>query len=144
MNDETSTKSGIVAIHQPLWRALTCPDTLCSWECKQRQVFVFHLFSTFIWAAEPHLSASQFHPTAGTSACELSQWTRVDFTQDFARVKSEKVEMLVQELQSTGLGTSGEIYKMLIPPLSHFNKLPNEAMADFWNKMLIEDEVSWR
>lgn len=35
-----------------------------------------------------------------------------------------------------GLATSEEIYQVLIPPLSHFDKLPNEAMADWFGEKL--------
>ena len=56
--------------------------------------------------------------------------------------KSDKIETLVRELQSIGLGTSEDIYRVLIPPLSHFNKLPNEALADRCNERLIRREVS--
>lgn len=140
VDDGTLGENGMAAIQRPLWRVLTCSDILCSWECKEQQAPVFHLFSTFIWAAAPYLSASKFHPSAVTCTRQLSQWARPDF----AQLKSDRIEMLVQELQIAGLGTSEEIYKMLIPPLSHFKVLPNEAMADFWNEALIKEEGSRR
>ena len=44
-----------------------------------------------------------------------------------------------------GLATYGEIYKIFIPLLSHFKRLPNEAVSDWCNEILIEREVclSW-
>ena len=140
VNDGTLGEDGMAAIQRPLWRVLTCSDILCSWECKEQQAPVFHLFSTFIWAAAPYLSASKFHPSAVTCTRQLSQWVRPDF----AQLRSDRIQMLVQGLQIAGLGTSEEIFKMLIPPLSHFKVLPNEAMADFWNEALIKKEGSRR
>lgn len=113
-----------------------------------------HLFSTFIWATAPYLvSASQFHPTTVISSCERPGWSTVALFplvdvnfgyihNPFPLLKSDKIEALVQELQSIGLGTSEEIYRTLIPPLSHFKKLPNEAVADWQNERLIGKELS--
>ena len=117
---------------------LTCTDEFCTWECKEQQVFILHLFSTFLWATAHYLSVSQFHPTAVTYNHE----GYVHYRLMHARLESDKIETLVQELQSIELGTSEEIYRVLIPPLSHFNLLPNEAVADWWNERLIEREVS--
>ena len=140
MNDETLGENGMFAIQRRLWRALTCPDIFCSWECKERQVSILFLFSAFIWATAPHLSASQFHPTTVITPTSGSE-PMITSSLEKAQLKSDKIETLVRELQSTGLATSKEIYKMFIPPLSHFGKLPNEAVADWCNEMLIEREV---
>ncbi len=146
VNDETSGENSMVAIQRLSWRELTCPGIFCFWECKERQVFILHLFSTFIWATAPHLSASQFYPaavarpTAATVFDELSIIERLNL--QMVQLKSDKIETLVQELQSMALVTSEEIYQILIPPLSHFEKLPTEAMADQCFERLIELEVS--
>ena len=140
VDDETSGENGMFAIQRILWRALTCSDTFCSWECKERQVFIFHLFSTFIWATAPYLSASNLRPRAVTFPHELGGDSRLSS----AHLKSDKIENIVQELQNIELGAPEEIYKVLIPPLSHFHILPNEVLADCWNESLIEQVVSLR
>lgn len=157
VKDETLDKNCMVTIQRLMWRALTFLDIFWFSECSERKVFILHLFSTFIWATAPYLvSASQFHPTTVISSREGLSWSTVAlfplvdqdsgcvFTR-FPLLKSDKIEALVQELQSIGLGTSEEIYRTLIPPLSHFKKLPNEAVADWCNERLIKLEVglSW-
>ena len=148
VNDETSGENSMVATQRLSWRELTCPGIFCFWECKERQVFILHLFSTFIWATAPYLSASQFYPAAVTcptaATGTMSIVERLDLQMVQFNIKSDKIETLVQELQSTALATSEEIYQILIPPLSHFEKLPNEAMADHCFERLIELEVSLR
>lgn len=144
VNDETLEKNGMPTIQRRFWRALTSIDIYCSWECDERQVSILHIFSTFIWATAPYLLASQFHPTTViTPKSRSERLTRSGLEE--AHLKSDNIETLVQRLQSTGLATYEEIYKIFIPPLSHFGKLPNEAMADWCNEILIEREVrlSW-
>ena len=127
-----------------MWRALTSTDIYCAWECDERQASVLHIFATFIWATAPYLSASQFHPTIVIFPKSRSERLTKSGLEE-AHLQSDKIETLVQRLQSTGLGTYGEIYKVFIPPLSHFGKLPNEAVADWCNEILIEREkrCSW-
>lgn len=59
-----------------------------------------------------------------------------------SQLKSDKIGALVQELQSIGIGASEEIYRVLTPPLSRFNRLLNEALADWGNERPIRQEVS--
>ena len=150
VNEEESKETSKITIQFHVWRALTCLDTLRSSECTEQQVFVLHLFSTFMWATmEFIISASQFHPTTVTET-QLPYWYGSRFflfsrTRDrkflsLPKVKSHKIETLVQEHQSTGLGTSEDIYRVLIPPLSYFDKLPSETVADWCNEMLIRLE----
>lgn len=154
MNDETSGSSGMITIQLLIWRALTCPDTFLS-NFIERRAFILHLFSAFIWAITEYVSAEDFHPT--TVICFREVYTAVgvelfpvldsDYwlpSRQHPQLKSDKIETFVQKLQSTGLGTSKEIYEVLIPPLSHFNKLPNEALADWCNEGLIRQELSLR
>lgn len=56
------------------------------------------------------------------------------------QLKSDKMENLVQELCMLGLGTSEDVYRVLIPPLSQFDKLTNEAIADWCHQSLIARE----
>ena len=56
------------------------------------------------------------------------------------QLKSDKLENLVHELQGAGLSTFEHIYQVLIPSLSHFDKLPNEAIADWRDESLIVGE----
>ena len=90
-------------------------------------------------------TAAEFHPTTVTRTRELpGRFGTKPFLFEverlrknvllLPRLKSDKIETLVQELRSTGLGTTEEVYKVLIPPLSHFDKLPNEAVADWRNE----------
>ena len=153
VNGETSKEFGTITIQIHVRRALTFPDSFWSSECTKQQAFILHLFSTFMWATmEFIVSASQFHPTTVTikpSGC----WYGASFTEisriidhntlSLPRLESDKIESLVQELQSTGLGTSEEVYRVLIPPLSYFDKLPNEAVADWCNERLIGLESSY-
>ena len=152
VNNEASKETGKITIQLHLWRALTCPDTFWSSECTEQQALVLHLFSTFMWATMKFVvSASQFHPTTvtetqlpyrdGPSFFLFSRTIDRNFL-SLPKVKSHELETLVQELQSTGLGTSEEIYRVLIPPLSYFDKLPNEAVADWCNERLIKLECS--
>ena len=152
VSDEASKETSTIRIQLHVWRALTFPDTFWSSECTEQQAFILHLFSTFMWATMGFMvSASQFHPTTVTETL-LPYWYGTSFflfSRRFDReflslpkLKSDKIETLVQELQSTGLGTSEEIYRVLIPPLSYFDKLPNEAVADWCNERLIGLESS--
>ena len=152
-NDGTSEGIGTVKIQLLVWRALTYSDAFWSLECTEQQAFVLHLFSTVMWATTDHLiSASQFHPTTVKTGSKLINWEGAQFFLVYVtdsdklpaipKLESNKIENLVQELHSIGLGTSEEIYGVLIPPLSHFDKLPNEAVADWCNEMLIGREVS--
>lgn len=153
MNDETSGSSGMITIQHLIWRALTCPDILSKYI--ERRALILNLFSAFIWAITDYVSAEDFHPT--TVICfrevytafgvELFPLLDSDYrlpSRQHPQLKSDKIETFVQKLQSIGLGTSKEIYEVLIPPLSHFNKLPNEALADWCNEGLIRQELSLR
>ena len=122
-------------------------------KCIERQAFILHLFSAFIWAIADHLSAQDFYPTTVISSREEFTASDVELLSPMDKdsrsihiqhpqLKSDIIETLVQELQSIGLGTSKEIYEVLIPPLSHFDKLPNEAVADWCNESLIKQEAS--
>ena len=64
--------------------------------------------------------------------------------QRLPQLRSEKIEALVENLQIVGLGNSEEIYTVLISPLSHFNKLPDEALVDKCNEVLMKHEVCHR
>ena len=148
VNDEASKETGTITIQLHVWRALTCPVTFWSSECTEQQAFVLHLFSAFMWATMKFIvSASQFHPTVVVINRKLREWSGASFFlfsrtnhREFLslpKLKCDEIETLVQELQSTGLGTSEEIYRVLIPPLSYLDKLPNEAVADWCNERLI-------
>ena len=127
------------------------PDLLCSLGIAERQAFVLHLFSSFVWIAVPHTSRDKLGAAKVSRTYELNEWQEwsgkkdLQFTESvdldqrhlflylqeprIPSLKSDKLEALVQELQDTGLGTSEEIYTMLIPPLSHFNRLPTAELA---------------
>ena len=117
-------------------------------KCLEREAFILHLFSAFIWAIADYVSVENFHPAAVVCSREIYAASHVDLvpvadknSRPHPQLKSNQMEMFVQELQSMGLGTSKEIYKVLIPPLSCFSKLPNEAVADWCNESLITQEV---
>lgn len=110
-----------------------------------------HLFSAFIWAITEYVSVQEFHPayvieshaSEMDSPLEYSSLVRngANWTRGWDhQLKSDKLENLVQELQGAGLSTFAHIYQVLIPPLSHFDKLPNEAMADWRDESLIVGE----
>lgn len=119
--------------------------------CTERQAFILHLFSAFIWAITDCVSAQDFHPTTVIDHIAVDPTLLASFADLFStenypsdlitggcfRLKSDKMENLVQELRILGLGTSHEIYQVLIPPLSHFDKLPNEAVADWCHQSLL-------
>lgn len=139
---QTSEESSMYAIWFSMRRALICADIFVSSICTERQIFVLHLFSAFIWAVAEHVSVQKFHPAsvhAISQASSASPTSFRDIVSTFRssgqdnpyQIKSDKIEKLVQELQRMGLATSEGIYRVLIPPLSHFDKLPNEAMADW-------------
>ena len=117
-----------------------------------------HLFSAFIWAITEYISVQDLHPAEMVRNYTISSSNTMDspatlealsLSLDYGssgaeeirhHIKSNKIENLVQELQGMRLGTSKEIYQVLIPPLSHFDKLPNEVMADWCNESLIVRE----
>ena len=157
VNDEASKETSMITIHLHVWRTLTCLDiTYWSSECTEEQAFILHLFSAFMWATmEFIISASQFHPTTVTSARKTITRSRTALFPladkgsamvhtRFPQLKSNEISTLVQTLQRIGLGTSEEIYGALIPPLSHFDKLPNEAVADWCNEALIAQEAGMK
>lgn len=157
VNDEASKETSMITVQLHVWRTLTCPDTTYwSSECTEEQAFILHLFSAFMWATmEFILSASQFHPTTVTGARKTitrsrtvlfplsDEGSKMAVTR-FPQLKSDEISTLVQTLQRIGLGTSEEIYGALIPPLSHFDKLPNEAVADWCNETLIAQEAGMK
>ena len=157
VSSEGSKESGKILVQLFIRRTLTCSDTFWSLECTEEHASVLHLFSTFLWATMKHVSAAQFHPTTVTSTRKLSGLVGTKSSLfDVGRyaeavlllpeLKSDKVESIVLQLQSTGLSTAEEIYKVLIPLLSHFDKLPNEAVADWRHESLMKKEASgqWR
>ena len=150
VNNVALDSAGTVLIQLLMLTALTYPDTFWSSECTEGQAFALHLFSTFMWATMEYVeSASQFHPITVTRPGEqlfgsplVEEHSKyIPIIQPF-QLKSDEIEALVQELQKTELGTFEEIYRTVIPPLSHFGRLPNEAVADWRNKDLIKQEVS--
>ena len=134
-----------------MWRALICLDTFWSSTCIEQQAFILHLFSTFMWATADYLYPHILEPAIVISDRELRKIMGEEFfsfptheSRYFGRfsiplkLQSNKIKALVLELQSSGLGTSEEIYRVLIPPLSQFDKLPNEAVADRYDAKLCE------
>ena len=141
VSGESSKESGTVQNHLLMERALTCLDTFWSFECTEKQAHVLHIFSTFMWTTMKHIgTAAQFHPTTVTKPFLFHAERPRENGLLLPRLESDIFENLVQELESTGLGTIKEINRVLIPSLSHFDKLPNEAVADWHNKGLIEPE----
>lgn len=140
---------------------LTHTDFFVSSHDTERQVFVLHLFSAFIWAITESLHAQDFHPASvhEVSAVSLGHFANLASTSDtnlayrlktFSRqnnqcqIKNDKIENLVQELHGMGLATSDVIYQVLIPPLSHYDKLPNEVMADWYDERLNITRKPWK
>ena len=115
---------------------------------------MLHLFSTFIWAIAECLDDKGLHTRSTilsvgkvfkTSKEEISPMTRQQLYHFYSTIpqpKSDQLETLVQELQEEGLGTSEEIYRVLIPPLSYFDKLPNERVADWFDNQFINKEAN--
>lgn len=70
--------------------------------------------------------------TRGASFTMTGIWKGVPQLED------SRLERLVQELESMGLGTAREIYRVLIPPLSQSNKLPSHSLIGWCNKTLLK------
>lgn len=114
-----------------------------------------HLFSSFIWVGAEHIfpNGTGLEPAKVTATYKLHNRHHFPETRFFEfsektspdqaylrlhlsdprvpQLKSDRLEALVQELQSLGLGTSEEIYVVLIPPLSHFDRLPTATLVEW-------------
>lgn len=151
IDGNVSEEYGMLLTRPLICGALMRPDLLWSFGLAERQAFVFHLFSSFVWIAVPHTSWAKLGAAKVSRTYKLNEWQEwsdkkdLQFTEcvslderhlylylqvpRFPSLKSDKLEALVQELQDIGLGTSEEIYTMLIPPLSHFDRLPTADLA---------------
>jgi ankyrin repeat protein len=83
-------------------------------------LFAQHMFTSFMWAAAKKMKShipggADILPSERDSA--LSTWT------SFA-LRNAKLHKMAQDIQGTGLGSLGDVYLALIPPLSVERKLP--------------------
>ena len=120
-NQETSGENGIVIFQLHMWIALICLDTFWSFECGEREAFVLHLFSMFIWAwvdcnsclpmesntvtVAKRLPDSESSKTRGASFTMEHDWKGVPHLDP----QHNRLERLVQRLESMELNVSEEI-----------------------------------
>jgi len=105
---------------------------------------MLYLFSTFMWATAENVDNQKLQPSSEMS-CNLLQTSKEEISPRYCnpvipQPKSDQIETLVQELQKEGLGTFEEIYRVLIPPLSYFDKLPNETVAQWFVDGIINED----
>ena len=149
-NFETSESIGMVIVHHLTRKALTCPGEVWSFECIKSHALILHLFSTFVWATTSHprcldsrintevSGAIKFFEPFITDSFLIGAISPI--IRHFPQPQNDQINTLVQELKETGLGTSEEIYRVLIPPLSHFDILPNEYVARWFGECLLNKE----
>lgn len=97
------------------------------------KIFYAHnLFSTFMWAVAKKLERP-FHGRVEVRPADADSDGRDPTWQTFTLHNAEFSRM-VQDIQSTGLGTLEEIYLSIIPPLSSQNKLPRADPIIQWTQ----------
>ncbi|KAK4122032.1 hypothetical protein N657DRAFT_682498 [Parathielavia appendiculata] len=87
-----------------------------------KTLFAQHMFSAFMWAAaktmkERFPGRADIRPTEADSASGRVWW------QSFA-LHNPRLSKMVEDIQSTGLGSLEDIYLSVIPPLSTEKRLP--------------------
>jgi ankyrin repeat protein len=94
--------------------------------------FAHNLFSTFMWAVAKKLKRP-FHGRVEVRPADADNDGRDPTWQTFALHNAE-LSRMVQEIQSTGLGTLEDIYLSIIPPLSSRDKLPRADPIIQWTQ----------
>ncbi|KAF4454210.1 ankyrin repeat protein [Fusarium austroafricanum] len=79
------------------------------------------IFSSFMWAVAESLSG----PMAGAAEIHsIDETSGADSWKSFA-LRNGHLSKIIQDIQNTGLGSTGDIYLSMIPPLGVENKLPH-------------------
>jgi hypothetical protein len=129
-------------------------------DCQQRQVLARHVFTAFLWAIADCIKETEIWRKASclSRPCTYQQH-QINFsslrygiealgdqtippryTSDFPKLENSKIQELADALVSAELGTSGEIYQSIIPPLSDAGVLPTFALVDFYHDRILECE----
>ncbi|KAI9642631.1 hypothetical protein NHQ30_009436 [Ciborinia camelliae] len=101
-----------------------------------------HIFSTFMWAI-----AGSLPTVSRRSRYEFK--TEVTFpdleahTPDWKslRLTNNKIKQMIKAVELNGLGSLEDSNLLIIPPLSYFDKLPNEDILDEVEKNIPKDEL---
>jgi hypothetical protein len=83
-----------------------------------------------MWALAEHVPFSDF--TSSETTMDRSEYADKFRPWTSYTLKNSRLSRIVNTISKLGLGSSEEIYKMIIPPLSYARKLPSERMVDYF------------
>ncbi|KAF5868333.1 putative ankyrin repeat protein [Botrytis fragariae] len=114
----------------------------------KEKFFAQHIFSTFLWAIVNSLSLSEKGSEHQTEVVlpgddELRLNEKQPNWNSF-RLTNKKIKQMIKAVKTSGLGTLEDANLLIIPPLSYFDKLPNEGMVDVVRKNAKENELGYR
>ncbi|KAF7914824.1 hypothetical protein EAE99_010525 [Botrytis elliptica] len=103
-----------------------------------------HIFSTFLWAIANFLPLSEGGNAHKTEVVlpgddELRLYEKYP-NWNSLRLTNKKIKQMTKAVETSGLGTLEDANSLIIPPLSYFEKLPNESMVDVVRKIAKDNE----
>ncbi|KAK6603745.1 ankyrin repeat protein [Botrytis cinerea] len=107
-----------------------------------------HIFSTFLWAVVNSLPLSERENEQSTEVVlpgddelrlneEHPNWNSL-------RLTNKKIKQMTKAIEISGLGTLEDANLLIIPPLSYYEKLPNEGIVDMVRKYAKDNELGYR
>ena len=82
-----------------------------------------------MWAVSKEIPKRKFD-VSEVDAHSAERFTFMDQKWDDVRLVNKTIQDVARDIEATGLGSTEEIYLVLIPPLSVAGKLPNEAIVE--------------
>jgi Ankyrin repeats (3 copies) len=105
-----------------------------------------HLFMSFLWAIANSIASDKLELNSRTSV-KRAETFKVDDPASILslRLENDVLVGLATTIRQTGLGSLEDAYACIIPPLSHFQKLPNQAVVAFVRQQMRDQErrVHW-
>lgn len=104
-----------------------------------------HIFSSFMWAVAKNIE-DKIPNGEGETSIARGDLFRIGDPDTLLSLKFENKTLtgIVNDIQQTGLGSLQDVYMCIIPPLSHFQKLPVGAAVDFVRQRTREYELHGR
>ncbi|KAK4144085.1 ankyrin repeat-containing domain protein [Dichotomopilus funicola] len=91
-------------------------------------LYALHMFTAFMWAVAKRMTA----PIPGGAGIRPSEGGSAPMGWKSFALHNGKLHKMAQDIHSTGLGTLGDVYLAIIPPLSIERKLPQPDAIIEW------------
>ncbi|RYP60658.1 hypothetical protein DL769_008034 [Monosporascus sp. CRB-8-3] len=105
-----------------------------------------HVFMSFLWAIAESVSANKLEQDSTTSVKRAENF-HVDDPKSVKtlRLENDVLAGLASTIGQTGLCSLEDAYACIIPPFSHFEKLPNQTVVAFVRNQMRDQErrVHW-